>query len=520
MAVEPPRPLLLPQNRKIRHVQGIYLRNLTLPPSEDAIADNGSKTSGTKSRSFQDHKPPLQRSKSFQDNVLKELQKDSINWAGASASLHQRTLEQVRVNNSADTFITLHCASQMEPIYISEIIENSINPTFRQFDLSVFGPKTTRLDTLTVKIWIKRNEFSLFIDEEVNLRSLNYIGKLENHQFPANCILFDLIDGIYSMDLAIEYQKPRPGVTLPTSSYSSLLHLSNLDQSIQDALATREELAAQITHLLERINVAEALQAEEQVILANRYLNSQRRLLKISLKRREDLIASIEARKKGIKSGMESQAKAVDDIENAQDKLMNCRKMLTNIIGQLCGQRRRICEELHTIYPIDPILHKPLLFTICGLPLPNSFFDDSDEETVSAALGYVAHIVDLLQYYLSIPLPYPISPYGSRAIIKDFISIIQDKQRTFPLYIKGAVRFRFDYGVFLLNKNIEWLAKRQGLKIIDIRHTLPNLKYLLYICSAGSSELPARKAGGIRGLLFGSTTEAMGPFKKRNQSNA
>ncbi|POS87758.1 hypothetical protein EPUL_001074 [Erysiphe pulchra] len=520
MTVEPPRPLLLPQNRKIRHVQGIYLRNLTLPSLVDTIADDGSKKSGTKFRSFQVHKPPLQRSNSFQDNVLQELQKYSTNWEGASASLRQRTLEQVIVNNSADTFVTLHCASQVEPIYISEIIKDSINPTFCQFDLSVFGPKITRLDTVIVKVWVRRNDFKLFIEEEVNLRSLNYIGKLENHQYSANCILFDLIDGIYSMDLAIEFQKPKPGVTHPTSSYSALLHLSNLDQSIQDALATREELAAQINLLLERRNLAEALQAKEQVILANRYLNSERKILKVSLKRRKDLIASIEARKKGIKSGLESQAKAVDEIEDAQDKLMNCRKLLTNIIGELCGQRRRICEELQTIYPIDPIIHKPLLFTICGLQLPNSFFDDSDEETVSAALGYVAHIVDLLQYYLSIPLPYPISPYGSRAIIQDFISIIQDKQRTFPLYMKGAIRFRFDYGVFLLNKNIEWLAKRQGLKIIDIRQTLPNLKYLLYICSAGSSELPARKAGGIRGLLFGNTTRASGRFKSRNQSNA
>ena len=37
---------------------------------------------------------------------------------------------------------------------------------------------------------------------------------------------------------------------------------------------------------------------------------------------------------------------------------------------------------------------------------------------------------------------------------------------------------------------------------MDIRQTLPNLKYLLYVCSAGN-ELPKRKAGGIRGLLAG-----------------
>jgi hypothetical protein len=92
-------------------------------------------------------------------------------------------------------------------------------------------------------------------------------------------------------------------------------------------------------------------------------------------------------------------------------------------------------------------------------------------------------------------------------LIQDFISVLQDNQRTFPLYMKGVVRFRFDYGVFLLNKNIERLAESQGLKVMDIRQTLPNLKYVLYVCSAGSSELPARKAGGIRGLITGREVE-------------
>jgi hypothetical protein len=73
--------------------------------------------------------------------------------------------------------------------------------------------------------------------------------------------------------------------------------------------------------------------------------------------------------------------------------------------------------------------------------------------------------------------------------------------------MKGTVRFRFDYGVFLLNKNIERLAESQGLKVMDIRQTLPNLKYVLYVCSAGNTDLPARKAGGVRGLITGREIE-------------
>ena len=45
-----------------------------------------------------------------------------------------------------------------------------------------------------------------------------------------------------------------------------------------------------------------------------------------------------------------------------------------------------------------------------------------------------------------------------------------------------------------------------GLRVLDIRHTLPNLKYLLYVLTAGTGDMPARKAGGVRGLVGGRTS--------------
>ena len=405
----------------------------------------------------------------------------------------------------ADTFFSLHCEGQEDPIYISEVVGKAMNPTFRFFDLSGFGSATTRRDTVTVRVWVKREDFVPLIEEEVNLQSLQFIGTLENHPFPPNCILFHLIDGIYTIDLSSKPPKPKPAPSLPTSSYSALMRLSNLDESIQDALATREELANQINSILHDAPIDVSPQAKEEVALASRYVSAERKFLKQSIRRRTELKASIAARSNAIKAGKQLQAQAQADVDNAQEKLQSCHKLLRMAATDIHGQRRRICEELLNIFPIEPTDH-PLLFTICGLPLPNTSYDDADEDVVSAALGYVARVVDMLQYYLSVPLPYPISAFGSRSLIQDLISILQDNQRTFPLYMKGTVRFRFDYGVFLLNKNIECLAESQGLKVIDIRQTLPNLKYLLYVCSAGSSELPSRKAGGIRGLLAGRVT--------------
>ena len=43
--------------------------------------------------------------------------------------------------------------------------------------------------------------------------------------------------------------------------------------------------------------------------------------------------------------------------------------------------------------------------------------------------------------------------------------------------------------------------------MVDQRHTLPNLKYLLTVLTAGKGDLPVRKKGGARVLDNGSTGE-------------
>ena len=58
---------------------------------------------------------------------------------------------------------------------------------------------------------------------------------------------------------------------------------------------------------------------------------------------------------------------------------------------------------------------------------------------------------------MGVPLHYPIQCLGSRSAILDLISVMRGP-RAFPLYDKGVERYRFDYGVFLLNKNIEQVS--------------------------------------------------------------
>ncbi|KUJ24379.1 uncharacterized protein LY89DRAFT_20083 [Mollisia scopiformis] len=510
MATSSSCPLLLPQNRKLRHLQGLYIRNLTLSRPRGHTTDDTALLPIPKSLEHHGLHHAHSSSDLLSSSRPGGLRRRSTNL---TPGVRQRRLENVIEERMVDAFFSLHVGEQV--VYVSEVVERVTNPCWRDFELEGAGGGITRADTVVLKVWVKRNgveRWGLLLEEEVRLRGLRWVGKgLEglSEGFGANAVVLRLVDGMYVFDVGgrggeKEVQKKRregeKGV-METSSYSALMRLSNLDESIQDALAMREELAGQINRILRGRKVDESPQAEEVVKLATKYVASEKKMLKASIRRRAELKASIAARSKAIQTGNEVQAKVMEDINNAQDKLSQCRTLLATTTSEIHGQRRRICEELLAIFPIEPTSH-PLLFTICGLPLPNSTFEDADEDLIAAALGYVARLVDMLQYYLSVPLTYPITCYGSRSIIQDLISILQDNQRTFPLYMKGTVRFRFDYAVFLLNKNIECLAESQGLKVLDIRQTLPNLKYLLYVCSAGSSELPARKAGGIRGLIL------------------
>ncbi|ATZ49919.1 hypothetical protein BCIN_05g03160 [Botrytis cinerea B05.10] len=526
MSSEASRPLILPQNRKLRHLQGIYVRNLTLSrPRGKTIDDAGLNKSPQKLEALR-RESQLHHAQSSGDlRPSARTRRSSSNWVGASPSIRQKKLEDVRDSRMADSFVTLHCEGQDDPIYISEVVEKAMNPTFRSFDLSSFGPATTRLDTVTVKIWVKRQDFVPLIEEEVNLQSLQFLGRLENHPFPPNSIIFQLVDGIYTIDLTSKPPRPRPSIALPTSSYNALMRLSNLDESIQDALATREQLTSQINNILTN-NISPSTYipvAKESLALAKRYVTTSRKLLHQSQIRQRDLETSISSRRAAISSGYAVQSAAETDVQNAQEHLNNSKTLLTNTKSLIRDHRRRLCEELIEIYPIEPTSH-PLLFTICGLPLPNTTDDDNipsaDEDVVAAALGYVAQLVNHLQYYLGVPLPYPITPHASRSLIQDPISLVQDRQRIFPLYPQSVIRFRFDWGVFLLNKNIEALAESQGLRVLDIRQTVPNLKYLLYVCSAGSEELPERKRGGIKGLLIGGAGTIRGGSRRGSEDSA
>lgn len=469
--------------------------------------------------------------------------KSTLNWSNAPPRIRQNKLEDVARERMADTWFSLHCAGLEEPIYVSEVINKAMNPSYRFFDLSIYNASVTRQDELTIKFWARTEnmvDFFLLVELHLCLRSLQFIGKsLESfhHPLPQNCILLHLSDGIYTSFTDIPLDERVLEMPLPskqaqglqsTSSFDALMRLSNLDDCIQDALATREKLATQISSLLEEqkqssdaINASS--HAEQSLASTNRSIARSRRLLKTAQSRRAELQSSLETRRNAIASVNLAQEKEQTGLDCIKASVINGKTLLKTTKSDMTGQTRRVCEDLLAIYPIEPFQPKPLSFSIGNLHLPNAAStsaSEADPATTAAALGHVAHIVYLLSLYLLTPIPYPPSPHGSTSTIFDPIStnMPSPAARTFPLYQKGAVTYRFEYGVFLLNSDIELLMSRQGSRMVDLRHTLPNLKFLLTVLTTGKGELPVRKKGGSSRLENGNAVDGKGASRAQKES--
>lgn len=418
-----------------------------------------------------------------------------------------------------------------------------MNPTFRSIDLSTSGPGNTRLDGVTVRFWVKTVKWDAWrqlLELSINLRELQYLGKhLEDLQrpLPQNAVIFHLPDGVYTSFISLADYTPPPVVPLAranssralnTSSFDALLRLSKLDDSIQDALATRNKLAADLEalfdankdSLIDRDRVAEAHDRLKTIEYAKKTVFKQ---LDKARKQQEEKRASLASRRNLMTQDKKHRAEQAATMRDGRPNIPRIRTQREEHRKAVHAQRRRICEDLQTLYPIHPIPNKALAFTIRSLHLPNTESTDSEPpDKLAAALGHVAHLLQLLSFYLAQPLPYPLNPRSSTSTIHDPISLLKTNStsstntekaelalRTYPLFPRGVPRFRFEYALFLLNKDIQLLLESAfGVKALDIRQTLPNLKYLLYVATAGEGELPARKAGGVRGLMRGGSRSA------------
>ncbi|GAA6028909.1 hypothetical protein JCM8097_001500 [Rhodosporidiobolus ruineniae] len=228
--------------------------------------------------------------------------------------------------------------------------------------------------------------------------------------------------------------------------------------------------------------------------------------------------AALDARRARLAAARLMDEEASEELDETEKELDDTDRTLAALAGSAQTRRTQLITLLSSIFPIEPVLPSasqpnppPLLFSILSLPLPNSSFPPScglNDDHLSSALGYAAQLTALLAAYLGVPLVYPVRCRGSRSTVTDLVSMMKGP-RAFPLYAKGVDEYRFDYGVFLLNKDIEQLLHSQSLTCLDLRNTLPNLKSLLLSLSYDPSHADYRAATLLPEPAFSGSGEAV-----------
>ncbi|KAF5338447.1 hypothetical protein D9758_012237 [Tetrapyrgos nigripes] len=291
-----------------------------------------------------------------------------------------------------------------------------------------------------------------------------------------------------------------------SSGWQDLFNLVTLQSLVIDTEASLAEIIRSIdyaivsdthTRLKREISQRESRIAElqencESVRSKSQHLRDQIRLRREELAERRSRLLLAQKQEDDV---LRHRAEIEEDVEDERAQLESLRTLFT-------PTRTALISALAYIYPIELLSPPDLLYTILDVPLPIPLSSnepapplslpnhkDIDEETVATALGYAAQVVQLLAGYLSKGLVYPVTCIGSRSLIRDSISAMVGP-RMFPLFSKGVDTYRFEYAVFLLNKDIEMLMAEYDLRAMDIRHTLPNLKNLLLSLTDGS-EVPS-----------------------------
>ncbi|KAI0344056.1 hypothetical protein BDW22DRAFT_1483181 [Trametopsis cervina] len=280
-----------------------------------------------------------------------------------------------------------------------------------------------------------------------------------------------------------------------SASWQSMMKLVTLQTVIQDTERSVADLNREIAPYLVDMSITALNReiSERQALVHDLSYEISRLEERSEALRRQirEKRERIEARRNLLAAADELHWEDVREGSNQEILVEEARTDLLVLRNRLAPIRNELLSTLVFIFPIELLSPPDLLFTILDIPLPIPTgptdpapplslhsHKDITEDSVSTALGYAAQLVQLLAAYLGQRLVYPITCVGSRSVVKDGISAMVGP-RMFPLFSKGVDTYRFEYGVFLLNKDIEMLMSERDLRALDMRHTLPNLKNLL-----------------------------------------
>jgi len=356
-----------------------------------------------------------------------------------------------------------------------------------------------------------------------NLEANSLVFKMHQYYFVATSSLLSGPVALWRRtevpNITVESGKPsydRPGLAKLHSTLRALHQSTNANSLVTTELATRgldhsgsdshaaapAQMGRTISSKILEVRMKSSATRKQEIFLAKRIegvrfridsLRQERERLSLEVKgRRADLNKVGESLETGgdlLKQSKDALTRDKEKLEAWLASFTNSRESNRKSAEYLRIRRLQLISQLSEIFPIqDSQSSTP---TICYVGLPSSdCLRERDDTDLAVGLGWVAHLTAMVSCLMGVPLRYPTTSAGSRSTVEDLIlDRIPDKDREFPLFPKGNERVRFDYGVFLLNKNIAQLRWLCGETTSDAKPTLRNLAGLLNLCST-SSELP------------------------------
>jgi UV radiation resistance-associated gene protein len=132
--------------------------------------------------------------------------------------------------------------------------------------------------------------------------------------------------------------------------------------------------------------------------------------------------------------------------------------------------------DLRNIYPIT-FLRGEDRFLIRDLCIPLDIHSGAvTEEEISAALGFLCHLISMVSKYMSVQLRHRVFCNSSRSAIQEEGGAI------YPLFLARVVeREELDRGLQLLRRNVECIMKARDIDFQPREHILVNVKKLFDI---------------------------------------
>lgn len=160
-------------------------------------------------------------------------------------------------------------------------------------------------------------------------------------------------------------------------------------------------------------------------------------------------------------------------LRTRQQQIEQKRRDLTRLQDFIYFRRKQLFSELFLLFPING--PAPDGHTITNVQLPSSEqLISVDDHQVEAALGFVCHVLIVVSKLIDVPLRFDLLFHGSQNWIVDKT---HSELESYPLFHRNGKRdrSRFNYALFLLNRNVAQLRQHFQLPTTDLRFTLNNL---------------------------------------------